>query len=114
MREGLAQVIDRRAVIFGSTALLLSACSAPGRATSKVSPIAELQDIERRANGRLGAYIIDTATGAGFGWREKERFAHCSSFKMSLAAMFLAQADKGAHTPCAFVATVCFHLAQNS
>lgn len=95
MREGIATVIDRRTVIVRSAALILATCSAPGRATSKVSPIAELQDIERRANGRLGAYIIDTATGAGFGWREKERFAHCSSFKMSLAAMILAQADTG-------------------
>jgi len=39
--------------------------------------------------------VLDTATGTGFGWREKERFAHCSSFKMSLAAMILAQADRG-------------------
>ena len=95
MREASSTVIDRRTVIVGSAALVLSACSAPGRATSKASPVAALQAIERRANGRLGAYVLDTATGTGFGWREKERFAHCSSFKMSLAAMILAQADKG-------------------
>lgn len=95
MREAPAMVIDRRTVIVGSAALMLSACSAPGRATSKASPVAELRAIEQRANGRLGAYVLDTAAGTGFGWRENERFAHCSSFKMSLAAMILAQADKG-------------------
>jgi len=95
MLEGPAKVIDRRTVIVGSAALMLSACSAPVRATSKASPVAELRAIEQRANGRLGAYVLDTATGTGFGWRENERFAHCSSFKMSLAAMILAQADKG-------------------
>ena len=95
MREASSTAIDRRTVIVGSAALMLSACSAPSRATSKASPVAALQAIERRANGRLGAYVLDTTTGTGFGWREKERFAHCSSFKMSLAAMILAQADEG-------------------
>ena len=88
-------MIDRRSVIVGSAVLMLSACSAPGSAANKASPVAELRAIEQRANGRLGAYILDTATGTGFGWRENERFAHCSSFKMSLAAMILAQADQG-------------------
>ena len=95
MREASSTVVDRRTVIVGSAALMLSACSAPGRATSKGSPVAALRAIERRAKGRLGAYVLDTATGTEFGWRENERFAHCSSFKMSLAAMILAQADKG-------------------
>ena len=94
MREASSTVIDRRTLIVGSAALMLSACGAPSRATSNASPVAALQAIERRANGRLGAYVLDTTTGTGFGWREKERFAHCSSFKMSLAAMILAQADK--------------------
>ncbi len=95
MRETPATVIDRRTVIVGSAALMLSACSAQVHAMSNASLAVELQAIEQRANGRLGAYVLDTATGTGFGWRENERFAHCSSFKMSLAAMILAQSDKG-------------------
>ena len=95
MLERPATVIDRRTMIVGSATLVLSACSAPGSATSQASPVAELQAIEQRANGRLGTYVLDTATRTGFGWRENERFAHCSSFKMSLAAMMLAKADKG-------------------
>lgn len=40
-------------------------------------------------------HAIDTATGKGFGWRDGERFAHCSSFKLSLAALVLDGARKG-------------------
>jgi beta-lactamase class A len=57
--------------------------------------IAALKDIETKANGRLGAYILDTKTGVGFGWRTDERFPHCSSFKLSLAAMILRMAERG-------------------
>ena len=54
-----------------------------------------LRRIEQVANGRLGAFILEPTSGRSFGWRENERFAHCSSFKLSLAAMLLAKADKG-------------------
>jgi len=54
-----------------------------------------LAALERRAGGRLGVAVRDTASGRGFGWRQDERFAHCSSFKLSLAAMVLAQIDAG-------------------
>lgn len=54
-----------------------------------------LRQMEETARGRLGAYVYDTQSNIGFGWREDERFAHCSSFKMSLAAMLLSQADRG-------------------
>ena len=57
--------------------------------------VEQLRDIERTAGGRLGAYILDTRTRAAFGWRHGERFAHCSSFKMSLAAMVLKLGDDG-------------------
>ncbi|HTN13915.1 MAG TPA: class A beta-lactamase [Sphingomonadaceae bacterium] len=51
--------------------------------------------LEEKAGGRLGAYVLDTQTGLGSGWRIDERFAHCSSFKLSLAAMFLSRAERG-------------------
>jgi beta-lactamase class A len=56
---------------------------------------AMLQTLEAQAGGRLGVAVCDTATGQGFGWRQDERFAHCSTFKLSLAAMVLAQIDAG-------------------
>ena len=54
-----------------------------------------LSALERRSGGQLGVMVRDCATGHGFGWRQDERFAHCSTFKLSLAAMVLAQIDAG-------------------
>jgi beta-lactamase class A len=57
--------------------------------------IAMLAAIERRAGGRLGVAVRDSSSGRGFGWRAGERFAFCSTFKLSLAAMVLAEVDAG-------------------
>ncbi|WP_236552795.1 class A beta-lactamase [Sphingomonas sp. 8AM] len=54
-----------------------------------------LAALERRAGGRLGVCIVDTARGTTTGWRQDERFTQASSFKLSLAAMILAEADGG-------------------
>ena len=54
-----------------------------------------LGQLERQAGGRLGVMVRDTATGRGFGWRQDERFAQCSTFKLSLAALVLAEIDAG-------------------
>lgn len=51
--------------------------------------------LERDARGRLGVTVLDTATGARFGWRQAERFAMCSTFKLPLAALMLMEADAG-------------------
>lgn len=61
---------------------------------------ARLTTCERAVEQRFsatafGACVLDTANGAAFGWREHERFTQASSFKMSLAAMLLAEADGG-------------------
>nr|WP_298930805.1 class A beta-lactamase [uncultured Erythrobacter sp.] len=87
-------MIKRRAFIGGSLALGASACLPPdqsplGRLTSK------LRIIEAAANGTLGAEIFDTATGYSVGLNREARFGHCSSFKLSLAAMVLARAASG-------------------
>lgn len=58
-------------------------------------PTALLRTAERAAGGRLGVYAIDTGSGRSFGWRSDERFCHCSTFKLSLAAMTLREADAG-------------------
>ena len=58
-------------------------------------PTARLRAIERASGGRLGAFVLDTGSGRSFGWRADERFCHCSTFKLSLAAMALREADAG-------------------
>ncbi|MCA8887825.1 MAG: class A beta-lactamase [Parvularculaceae bacterium] len=73
--------------------ILLSSCS--GIAASPIDPAARLSAIEQAAGGRLGAFIFDTGNGASTGWRADERFCHCSTFKLSLAAMALQKSDAG-------------------
>jgi beta-lactamase class A len=54
-----------------------------------------LAEIEKKSGGTLGAFMLDTATGRSLGWRRDERFCHCSSFKLSLAALVLREAAAG-------------------
>lgn len=88
--------LERRLLVI-ALATSLVAISKPGLCANFVRDerINKLREIENNARGRLGVYILDTETQIGFGWRENERFAHCSSFKLSLAAMALSMADHG-------------------
>lgn len=82
--------IRRRLVLKGLAASILTACgSDQGKASGRAEVASMLRGLEASAQGRLGAYILDLHTGTGIGYRANERFAHCSSFKMSLAAMVL-------------------------
>lgn len=87
-------MIDRRDFTLGvGVSVLLSA--SVGARGSRIDPIARLRAIERAAGGRLGAFVLDTGSGKSFGWRADERFCHCSTFKLSLAAMALREGDAG-------------------
>jgi beta-lactamase class A len=89
-------LLDRRCTLAGVATLLVSGFGgALAQPPLFETQRATLRKIEKRGLGRLGAYVFDTQSGTGFGLREDERFAHCSSFKMSLAAMVLHMADKG-------------------
>lgn len=55
--------------------------------------------LEQRAGGRLGACVLDTASGVMVGHRIDERFAMCSTFKLALAAVVLRQIDQRRLTP---------------
>lgn len=89
-------VQDRRTIIAALVATALAGCSGGRGATRNEDwRIHRLRQVEKAAKGRLGAYVLDTRSNKGFGWREQERFAHCSSFKMSLAAMVLSRAERG-------------------
>ena len=86
-------VVSRRAALATLVAVLTAGCAATRGAPDW--RIARLRRLEESAGGRLGVYIYDTDTRVGVGWRANERFAQCSSFKMSLAAMLLRMADDG-------------------
>lgn len=87
-------MIDRREFALGIGASVLIPSFAGAR-TSKSGLIARVGAIERAAGGRFGAFVLDTGSGRSFGWRADERFCHCSTFKLSLAAMALREGDAG-------------------
>lgn len=80
--------ITRRAAIAGSIALASTAC-VPVDLSPRGRLAARLRIIEAAAGGTLGVALLDTASGAMIGHNRAERFGHCSSFKLTLAAMIL-------------------------
>ena len=54
-----------------------------------------LASIERTAQGRLGVAMLDTGSGLALGWRQDERFAMASTFKLVLAGWVLSLVDQG-------------------
>ncbi len=90
--SGLALRMDRRTVLGALGAAFVPV---PVFAHGAPAGTALLAALERQSGGRLGVMVRGTSSGRGFGWRQDERFAHCSTFKLSLAAMVLAQIDAG-------------------
>ncbi|WP_081492631.1 class A beta-lactamase [Pseudomonas sp. M47T1] len=71
-------VAGRRPGLLGAGAAGLGEGPRPG-----------FQALESNLGGRLGVWALDTATGATLGYREEERFAFCSTFKVMLAGAIL-------------------------
>jgi beta-lactamase class A len=95
-QQHAVSMLERRTVLRGFAAMILLGAGVGREVRAEPGARADrLRSIEESARGRLGAYILDTRTNTGFGWREDERFGHCSSFKLSLAAMVLHMADRG-------------------
>ena len=93
-------MFNRRQIIIGSGCVLAGGFAglANGCAPSQITvPIASpaLAALEAKSGGRLGAYILDVATGRAIGHRMNERFAMCSTFKLALAGALLHRSDKG-------------------
>ncbi|EAQ28082.1 beta-lactamase [Erythrobacter sp. NAP1] len=100
--------IQRRAFIIGAlgAGLAASACSTrlpditlPPGTQLQFGPgnrfEAMLRQIEGESNGTLGVELFDVSTGHSVGINRDRRFGHCSSFKLSLAAMVLASDSLG-------------------
>ena len=91
---------DRRGVLAGGALLAVIGCAAKKpepepEPAPVVTADAALSALEKKSGGRLGAFILDTASGNATGHRFDERFGMCSTFKMVLAAAALHRADKG-------------------
>jgi beta-lactamase class A len=56
---------------------------------------AAIGQIELDSGGRLGVAILDTASGARFGYKDADRFPMASTFKFLVAAFVLSRVDQG-------------------
>jgi beta-lactamase class A len=81
--------VKRRDVLCSTLALLASPSLA------ERAPITAITDYERDSGGRIGLYAENLRSGGKIAWRPHERFVMCSTFKASLAACVLANADRG-------------------
>ena len=81
--------MKRRDLLCSTLALLASPSLA------QKAPFTALTDYERDSGGRVGVWAENQSTGATLSWRGHERFVMCSTFKASLAACVLVNADRG-------------------
>lgn len=91
--------MDRRTFAAGAAALTLTR-PVPGAAgiasvRQGAAATAAVAALEAQTGGQLGAWVLDPVTGRHFGWRGDQRFAQCSTFKLSLAACVLQRIDRG-------------------
>lgn len=84
----MTPMLGRRHFVGGALALGLAPAAA------MAAPSAALAALEREHGGRLGVWAW-FADRPALGWRADERFAFCSSFKLSLAALVLIGAEAG-------------------
>ncbi|MFZ9394433.1 MAG: class A beta-lactamase [Erythrobacter sp.] len=80
--------ITRRLAMAGSLVALAGAC-VPIDPSPKGRLSARLRILEAASGGTLGVALLNTASGEMIGHNRTLRFGHCSSFKLSLAAMVL-------------------------
>lgn len=83
--------MKRRTLILSGLALGLTGAGTLARAQRAE----RLREIEQALAARVGVFARNIDTGAEFSHRAGERFAMCSTFKASLAALCLQRADRG-------------------
>jgi len=84
--------LSRRAALAGIGAASLLA---PVELSAALRGEDALARIEAGLGGRLGVAAVNLRTGARLSHRANERFAMCSTFKWTLAALVLAEVDAG-------------------
>lgn len=80
--------------LFSYTQKSLGASDRPD-STTPASITRRLAAIEKASGGRLGVSILDTGSGAQYGYRAGERFPMCSTFKLLATALVLHRVDTG-------------------
>ena len=83
--------VGRRDFLAGA----IGASLAAGCASAQPQEVYLLELLEKKVGGRLGVFMLDTATGLAEAHRAKEPFGMCSTFKLPLAGVVLREADAG-------------------
>lgn len=91
-------VFSRRIALSGLAASGIAAC-VPIDTSPSGRLAARLRIIEAAAGGTLGVALLESGSGRVLAHRGDELFAHCSSFKLSLAAMLLHRGEAGEIDP---------------
>lgn len=79
--------------------MIVAGCALKSTAAPAVTANVAMTELEKKSGGRLGAFVLDTASGKMTGHRHDELFGMCSTFKLALAAVVLQRADKGLLDP---------------
>lgn len=91
-KQLFGSVNTRRQFLVAATyALPTLLRSVPGRFDHVPAAVARMEHVN---GGRVGVDILDTASGERTGYRARERFAMCSTFKFMLAAAVLSRVDR--------------------
>ena len=85
--------LDRRKFLLSIAGTALTGCGTAAHRAAQTDFAQEFANLER--GGRLGVAVLDTEGGTVHGHRLDERFAMCSTFKLTLAAMVLDRAATG-------------------
>lgn len=75
--------------------LVVGIAIAAGAGAAHAAPAhKDWKELERRSGGRLGVALVDARGRVLLGYRLKERFALCSTFKLPLAAAIIARSER--------------------
>ncbi len=89
----MSRLIGRRTALSDAVLLPVSLAQLARSASSTLDQ--KFSDLEKQSGGRLGVAVLDTGSGVQAGYRARERFPMCSTFKLLAVAAVLAQVDRG-------------------
>ena len=88
----------RRSNFVAGTSAAISTLGMKIPTFAAASATAAIEKIEAETRGRLGVVITDTGTGKTIGYRARERFPMCSTFKVLAVSAILSRVDSGDET----------------
>ncbi|MBJ7336670.1 class A beta-lactamase [Mycolicibacterium sp.] len=85
--------LSRRAALQAAVLALTAVAAGCATRVAAADTGTDFAAVERRLNGRLGVYALDTGSGASVGYRADERFLLCSTGKALTVAAVLKRSE---------------------